>query len=87
VVASVRVRLGKSLRNPPPWLLLNPRYAELVSYLARGDVDLGELERLVEGVNEELKAECRSIRIRKAPPWSRADYILVLTECSRGSEG
>jgi len=84
VVASVRVRLGKSLKNPPPQLLPNPRYAELVSYLARGDVDLGELERLVERVNEELKAECVSIRIRRAPPWSEGvDYILVLTECSR----
>jgi hypothetical protein len=76
----IRIRLGKSLRNPPLWLLVNQDFMELVRYVNNPQVNLSDVEKLIDKVNEGLKHQDLSIKLKKAPPWSDYNYILVLVK-------
>lgn len=79
----VRVWLGKSLRTVDLGLLGVSGFHELLSYISN-NVDLSEVKRLVEKVNEGLKGRGLYITIRKAPPWDKkADYRLILRHKKR----
>jgi len=75
----VRVLLGKSLRTVNLGLLMNPAFHKLCNYIGGKDVNLDEVERLIDEVNEWLKRKSLQIEIRKALPLDeKADYRLIL---------
>jgi len=75
----VRVWLGKSLGTVDLTTLGSRSFHELLNYVASGEVDLNEVRKLVEKVNEDLKVRGLRIQVRKASPWDKkVDYRLVL---------
>lgn len=83
MISVSKVRLGKSLRNPPPWLALNPDFIELINCVNNPQANLDYIKKLIAKVNESLKYNGLNIKLRKAPPWSNYDYILILAKSGK----
>jgi len=65
--------------------IVAPTLKELLDYISESEckIDLNQLKRLIDIVNEELRDAGFYIQVRKTPHWIVGDYILILKKLHR----